>query len=196
MKQIISKSDVAKAIENLKDSGKKSTIAAIHAALGNKGSLSTVVKLKAEIEADAIAQGDSAEGLKAFRELWALAIEEGRKQKEAEAEEMRQALDALSAENQKLDGQVAGANNRIAEVEKQRDGLVSDLAKANERVAATRATADQNANKLADALERIGALQASHAKELASLRQQLASAEKQAHAFELKLARTEARLEK
>jgi hypothetical protein len=64
------------------------------------------------------------------------------------------------------------------------DGLVSDLAKANERVAATRVTADQNASKLADALERIGSLQASHAKELAGLRQQLASAEKQAHGFD------------
>jgi len=196
MKQVITKENVVQAVQSLKSAGKKATIAAIHAALANRGSLSTVVKLKAEIEADALAQGDSPEGLKAFRELWALALEEGRKQKEVEAEELRQGLDALAAENEKLDGQVAAANSRIADVEKQRDGMVSELAKANDQVTLARATGEQNANKLADALERIAKLQEAQAKEVADLRQQLSSAEKQAHALELKLARVEAKLEK
>ena len=196
MKPIITKENVSQAVQSLKAVGKKPTIAAIHAALGNRGSLSTVVKLKAEMEADSLAQGDSPEGLKAFRELWALALEEGRKQKEIEAEELRQALDAFAAENEKLDGQVAAATNRIVEVEKQRDGMVAELAKANDQVTVARATGEQNANKLAEALERIAKLQEAQAKELADLRQQLSSAEKQAHALELKLARAEAKLEK
>jgi len=196
MKQIITKKHLAEAVESLKASGKKPTIAAIHAALGNRGSLSTVVKLKAEIEADAVAQGDSSEGLRAFRELWALATQEGRKQKEIEAQELRQTLETFSTENEKLDGQLAAVNGRIAEVEKQRDGLMTELAKANDQVKTARDAGEQTTKKLADALERIADLQKTQAKEVADLRRQLASAEKQAHAFELKLARAEAKLEK
>ena len=74
--------------------------------------------------------------------------------------------------------------------------MVTELAKANDQVTIARAAGEQNANKLAAALERIAKLQEAQAKEVADLRQQLASAEKQAHALELKLARAEAKLEK
>ena len=88
MKAIITKDDVAGAIEKLKASSKKTTLQAIHAALGNRGSISTLVKLKAEIEAGAVAVRDDEEGLKAFRDLWALAIEEGKKVKEEVEEDL------------------------------------------------------------------------------------------------------------
>ncbi|MDA1274394.1 MAG: hypothetical protein O2960_10130 [Verrucomicrobia bacterium] len=45
-------------------------------------------------------------------------------------------------------------------------------------------------------MERIAGLQETHAKESADLRKELAIAEKQARAFELKLASAEAKLEK
>jgi chromosome segregation ATPase len=196
MKAIITKEDVARAIGSLKAAGKKPTIAAIHAALANKGSLSTVVKLKAEIEADAVDERDSEEGLRAFRELWSLAVAEGRKQMDAECQELREARDAMTAESQKLDGEVAAANERVAELETQRDGLHADLAKANEQVTAARANGEQNAVRAAEVLERMATMQEAHAKELADLRQQLSDAQKAAHSVELRLARAEAKLEK
>ena len=154
------------------------------------------MKLKAEVEAEALTQADSPEGIRAFRELWALAFDERRKQKEIEAEELRQALDALATENEKLDAHLTAANSRMAEVEKQRDGLVAELAKANDQVTAARAAGEQHSTKLAEALERTTKLQEAHAKELADLRLQLATTERQAHSLELKLARAEAKLEK
>ena len=196
MKQLITKQDVSQAIDSLKAAGKKPTLTAIHAALNNRGSMSTIVKLKAEIESEALDQKDSEDGLKAFREVWAMAVEEGRKQKEAEIEELRQALDAMAAECQSMEGQVAASNDRLKQLESQRDGMVSELAKANEQVTAARATGEQNATKLADALERMGKLQGDHAAEITSLRKELAEALAKSHETELKLARAEAKLEK
>jgi chromosome segregation ATPase len=196
MKQIITKQDVAQAINSLKTAGKKPTLTAIHAALNNKGSLSTLVKLKAEIESEALDEKDSEEGLKAFRDVWAMAVEEGRQQKENEIAELRQALDAMSAESQIMEGQVAAANDRAKQLETQRDSLVAEVQKANEQVTIARATGEQNANKLADTLERLAKLQGDHSTELSKLRQELADALKKAHETELKLARAEARLEK
>jgi len=196
MKAIITKQDVAKAVESLKTAGKKTTISALHAALGNKGSLSTVVKLKAELEADALIERDSEEGLKAFRELWALAVEEGRKQQEGETRELREALDAVAAESQKLDGEVAAAKERVAELEEQRERMLVELATSHEQVTTARASGEQHAGKAAESWERIAKMQEAHAKEVSDLRQQLADAQKIAHTVELKLARAEARLEK
>ena len=196
MKALIVRQDVAKAIDSLKAVGKKPTIQAIHSALGNRGSLSTLVKLKAEIEADAVVERDSEEGLKAFREVWALAVQEGRNQKDAAAEEMRQALDAMAAESQKMEGEVAVAAERAAALEQGRAELTAELTKANERVTAVRATSEQNATKLSEALETLAKIQQSHAAELADLRQQLTEAVKRSHTLEVKLARAEAKLEK
>jgi hypothetical protein len=63
MKQIITKEEVGKAIIDLVGQGKKPTLAALHAALNNRGSMSTLVRLKAEIEAASQPAGDSPEGL-------------------------------------------------------------------------------------------------------------------------------------
>ena len=72
MKQIITKDDVAKAIQDLVEKGKKPSLAAIHASLNGRGSMSTLVRLKAEIDATAKSDADSPEELKAFREIWSM----------------------------------------------------------------------------------------------------------------------------
>lgn len=102
----------------------------------------------------------------------------------------------MAAESQKQDGEVAAASERVAGLEKQRDGLHADLAKANEQVTAARATGEQNALRAVEVLERMATMQEAHAKDLADLRKQLSDAQKAAHTVELKLARAEARLEK
>jgi hypothetical protein len=53
MKQIITNEEVSKAMADLATQGKKPTLSALHAALNNRGSMSTLVRLKAEIEAAA-----------------------------------------------------------------------------------------------------------------------------------------------
>jgi len=92
MKQILIKEDVVKVIGDLVGQGKKPTLAALHAALNNRGSMSTLVRLKAEIEAAAQPVTDSPDALKTFRDVWALAVEEGRQQQSAVLAELRESI--------------------------------------------------------------------------------------------------------
>src|ERR1017187_9922873 len=103
MKQVLTKQDVVKALAELSAKGKKATLAMLHAAVGNRGSMSTLVRIKGEIEAEAQPVEDSAEALHAFREIWALAVEQGRKQQESVLFECRESLKVLCAENERFD---------------------------------------------------------------------------------------------
>ena len=155
MKAILTKDDVAAAISKLKAAGKKTTLQAIHAALDNRGSISTLVRLKAEVEAGAVAERDSEEGLRAFRDLWALAIDEGKKVKEAEIAELREALDATADEAERAQGETLAVRERLTAIEAQRDSLISDLAAANAAVTTSRADGAEHSSKIAEVLERV-----------------------------------------
>jgi len=192
MKVIITKDDVAGAIQKLKASGKKTTLQAIHAALGNRGSISTLVKLKAEIEAGAVAVRDDEEGLKAFRDLWALAIDEGKKVKDAEIAELREALDAIADEAEKAQGETLAVRERLTAIEAQRDSLISDLAAANAAVTASRADGAEHSSKIADVLERVAKLQESHAHDRHRLELEIRTEHDRAHKLEIELAKLQA----
>ena len=109
MKQLLSKEDVAKAIAELSAKGRKPTLVALHAALDHRGSMSTLVRLKSELESAAQPVADSEEALKAFRQVWDLAFDEGRKQQEEVIAELRENLRVLATENERLDGIATGA---------------------------------------------------------------------------------------
>ena len=134
MKQIITKEEVGKAILDLAGQGKKPTLAAVHAALNNRGSMSTLVRLKAEIEAAAQPVTDSPEGLKAFREVWALAVDEGRKQQDAVLVELRESVKALATENERLEGTALAAQNHAAEIEQAKSRAETELSRVKTHV--------------------------------------------------------------
>ncbi len=79
--------------------------------------MSTLVRLKSESEAAAKPASDSPEGLKALREIWALAVEEGRAQQEAITAELRENLASPAAENERLEVTAMAASNRVAELQ-------------------------------------------------------------------------------
>ena len=60
---------------------------------------------------------DSSEGLKAFRVVWALAVDEGRKQQDAVLLELRDSIKALATENERLEGTAMAAQNHATELE-------------------------------------------------------------------------------
>jgi hypothetical protein len=199
MKQVINKDEVGKAIQDLVGQGKKPTLAAVHAALNNRGSMSTLVRLKAEIEAAAQPVNDSADGLKAFREIWALAVDEGRRQQEAVVLELRESVKALAMENERLEGVVLAANNHVAEAEQAKTRAEAQLTQMKDQIdgelkqakaALTEATAES-----ANALKRLSELQASCAAHVAGLQAELTAAVRRAHDFELQLVRANALLE-
>jgi chromosome segregation ATPase len=194
MKAIITRQEVAAAIDSLQSAGKKPTLQAIHAAIGAKGSFSTIQKLRAEIEADAATGQDSNEALQVFRQLWAKAVEEGKALKEAECAELREALAAVERENERAAGELIAADLRRTELEHQCNKLIGDLAQANEQVTAAYLAGKQTANKLSAALEHIENLQTRHAAVETDLRHEVTKAEASAHENGIALARTEAKL--
>jgi chromosome segregation ATPase len=199
MKQILTKEEVGKAIQDLVGQGKKPTLAAVHATLNNRGSMSTLVRLKAEIEAAAQPETDSPDGLKAFREVWALAVDEGRKQQEVVLAELRDSIKALATENESLEGAAMAAQNHAAELEQAKSRAETELSHVRAQVdgelkqAKTGLTAATT--QAAGALQKLAEVQASHALQVAALQADLTSAVHKAHDLELQLVRSTALLE-
>jgi flagellar biosynthesis regulator FlaF len=199
MKQIITKEEVGKAILDLAGQGKKPTLAAVHAALNNRGSMSTLVRLKAEIEAAAQPVTDAPEGLKAFREVWALAVDEGRKQQEAVPMELRESVKALATENERLEGTALAAQNHAAEIEQAKSRAETELSRVKTHVEGdlkqAKTALSEATTQAAGALQKLAETQAAHATQVAALQADLTAAVRKAHELELQLVRAVALLE-
>jgi len=185
MKQVLNKELVKKAIEDLKANGKKVTLVALHAALGNRGSMSTLVQLKAELESADHPATDSEEGLKAFREVWALAREEGRKQQEAVITDLQNDLKTLVLENERLEGAATASANQVEEFKQAKLDSEAALANAKSLLAKNQEALIQAGQETKAALEKVAAEQTAHQ----STQQELAKAIQKAHALELEVVR-------
>jgi chromosome segregation ATPase len=185
MKQVLDKELVKNAIEALKASGKKVTLVALHAALGNRGSMSTLVQLKAELESADQPDNDSEEGLKAFREVWALAREEGRRQQETVITDLQSDLKTLVLENERLEGAATAAANQVEEFKQTKLDSEAALANAKSLLAKNQDALIQAGKETKVALEKVAAEQAAHH----STQQELAKAIQKAHALELEVVR-------
>jgi chromosome segregation ATPase len=199
MKQILAKEDVERAMADLSAKGRKTTLAALHAALDHRGSMSTLVRLKAEIEAAAQPVTDSPEGLKAFREVWALAVDEGRKQQDAVLVELRESVKALSTENERLEGTALAAQNHAAEIEQAKSRAETELSRVKTHVEGEMKQAKtalaEATTQAAGALQKLAEAQAAHATQVAALQADLTAAVRKAHELELQLVRAVALLE-
>jgi hypothetical protein len=199
MKQILAKEDVERAMADLSAKGRKTTLAALHAALDHRGSMSTLVRLKAEIEAAAQPVTDSPEGLKAFREVWALAVDEGRKQQDAVLVELRESVKALATENERLEGTALAAQNHAAEIEQAKSRAETELSRVKTHVEGEMKQAKtalaEATTQAAGALQKLAEAQAAHATQVAALQADLTAAVRKAHELELQLVRAVALLE-
>jgi len=199
MKQILTKDEVAKTIQNLLGQGKKPTLATVHAAMNNRGSMSTLVRFKAEIDAAAQSQADSPDALKAFREVWALAVEEGRKQQNAVLADLRESVKALATENERLEGTAIAAQNHAGDLEDGRTRAERELQQIRARVDGelqqAKTAFSAASTQAADALQKLAEAQAAHAAQIATLQADVTSAVRKAHELELQLVRAKALLE-
>ena len=201
MKKILQKDEVAKIRATLTtEKGKKPTIAALHAALGNRGSLSTLVKLVAEIEADERPTTEAGDAFRTFREMWRLAMDEGQKEAELTIKELKAVQFTLCQENERLDAAASVAQERMVVLEKEKSDLALDFAQAkakleNQLAQAQAALAEAN-GRTSQAFEKLSQVQAAHASELAALHTDLDAATKAQHTAEIELATCKARLDK
>jgi len=198
MKQIITKEEVGKAILDLVGQNKKPTLAALHAALGHRGSMSTLVRLKSEIEA-AQTMADSPEGLKAFREVWSSAVNEGREKQDAVIVELRESIKALATENERLEGTAVSAQNHAVELEQAKSCAEAELSQVKTQIEGERKHAmtalAEATTQAAGALQKLAEAQAAHAAQVTVLQSDLTGAVRKAHELELQLVRAEALLE-
>jgi chromosome segregation ATPase len=199
MKQVLTKEDVSKAIADLAQQGKRPTLAAIHAALNHRGSMSTLVRLKSELQAAAQSPNDSPEALNAFRQTWAMAVAEGRQQQDVVVAELRESVGAVAAENERLEGLLVAAQNRSRELDEARSRAESGLRELEARVQAeldeTRSAAAEANAKAAGALGRLAETQEKHAKQMAALQSERDDAVTKAHEMEIRFVRAQALLE-
>ncbi|HZR19805.1 MAG TPA: DNA-binding protein [Verrucomicrobiae bacterium] len=199
MKQVITKEDVSSAMNDLNAQGKKPTLVAIHAVLNHRGSMSTLVRLKGEIDAEAQRPTDSAEALEAFREVWDLARNEERKEQEGAASDLRQSLQALAAENERLEGTATAAQKRAKELEEAKLTAEADLqllsTSAERDLSRATSTIRDAGLQAAKALQDLADARGAHATQMAALQSDLTTAQRTAHEFELQLVRANALLE-
>src|SRR5581483_430769 len=198
MKQIVTKDDVARTMAELNARGKKPTLAALHAALGGRGSMTTLVRLKAEI-LDHQPSTESQEALISFREIWARALDEGRKEQEHSLCDLRETVAALTAECDRLHGVAMAAQNRATELQTKCSEGELENQRAQVRfqaeVSRLRDELDAARQQVSAALVRVTEIQEACHKELQSSRVELQSVRRVAHEFELNLTRAAALLE-
>ena len=144
--------------------------------------MSTLLRLKAEIEGSPAPIADSPTGLKTFREVWTLAVTEGRQQQEGVIAQLREELKAVATENERLDGLAVEYAHAKETAEAERDRLVVEQSTLQAGLVKEAEQTNQVLGELAE--ER-----AARAKELATMRQELAHEVQKVHQMELELVR-------
>ena len=192
MKQVINKEMMKQAIADLKSKGQKVNANTIYAALGFRGSMSTIHRLKAEVDADEQQpEKVSEEGLATFREVWALAREEGRKLMESVNSELKQDLLTMAQDNERLETEAITAAHRTDECQKAKSDVEVELATAKRQLANSQEALVQAAKDTQSALEKYAAEQTAHQ----TTQQELKKAIEKAHESELTAVRCSALLE-
>jgi hypothetical protein len=195
MKAVITKEDVSKAMAEIRGKGKEPTFALLHAALNYRGSMSTLTRLKSEVDADEQRVNETSEEMQAFRQIWAKAAGEGRKQEESLIAELQERVAALMGENERLECVTMAAQQRADELEKENHLAVDVMSQTRIRIegelslakSATAAASAQAANalqQLADTRSQVILLQG-----------EVAAAVARAREIELKMARAQALLD-
>lgn len=192
MKKIITKEAVEKAYDGLKAQGKTTTAAALFVALGSRGSLSTITRFRDEIERERSTPRDDSESpdfLGLAKNLWAVAYQAGVAKYEPKVAELTEAMAVADRENEELEVEADGREQRLVEIEAAREQALTDLTAARAESLAARAASADQANKL------IG-VQDTHARETTALRERLDAQtelshtqETRIHELELELAR-------
>lgn len=199
MKPVITKEEVGGAIRQLAAQGKKPTLVALHAALDHRGSMSTLVRLKAEIDAEAQRPTDSPDALDAFREVWDLARAAGRKEQEQALAELRESIKALALENERLEGAAGAAQKRAADLEAAKSDTDAELNRlrisAEHDLSQATITISNAGSQAAKALQDLAEARNAYATRFATLQAELTAAHQTAHEFELQLVRARTLLE-
>jgi chromosome segregation ATPase len=185
---LITKEDVTKAIAALKTAGIKTTRQAVHAFMGSKGSMSTVVKFMRELESEEKKTSATPEEEEAFHTIWNSAKDEGRAERDETIKDLEDAITTLSSEVEALTGESTALRAQAADAIKKHEEAAAREIKLRDDLTSATEKGERNATKLVEVME-------NHQQEAQHLRLQLDQANSRAHAFELDLAGARAKLE-
>jgi chromosome segregation ATPase len=188
----ITKEDVRRVRDQLKAEGTKPTLDKIRAALGNIGSVTTIQGFKTELDEEEQAEKDSPEALQTFRDVWSMAVHEGRSQREVEVQDLKETIQALSDEVNRSDAeasasqlQAEGAVKKLEETVGTLNGTIDDLCKAreaSERYAAKLVeVGEEHAQEVSKLRDQVEVTRADHNRELHQLREQTEKENEQHH---------------
>ena len=153
--------DVKDVVDQLTANGKKPGPVAVRAALG-KGSMTTVVQhLRSLKEAD-LKKQDSPQALEKFRELWTFAVETGRSQLQSQVNDLTEAMESISNENMRYDGEIIALRQRLENAERVKGDTEAKLSKVREDLDVSRTLVTQQSSKLLETFEQ-------HNRELANV---------------------------
>jgi len=185
---IVTKENLARVREQLRAAGKKVTVGALRAGLGDQGSMSTIVKFKKELDEDEACSKDSPEALRAFRDCWSMAKQSGISQRDEEVQDLRDTIAALEADAQRFEGEALAAQVHAKELGRKLDEATDRFNGLSEELTRAREVAQCSASKLVTMMEE-------HTTCQMALREQMAALEKKNHELELELAKVVTRLE-
>lgn len=191
---------MAKAMHDLQANGKPVTLNSVHAALGFRGSMTTVNKLFKEIKASAKTTPEpDQEALKTFGEVWTRAMDAGRKQNAMIIEQQEADLQALGQENERLDGLVVAAQAQTETLQKEKSDLESQLTRATAGLGSqlnqAQAALVEAHGRAAQAFQQLSEAQRAHVEEIAFLQAELNKAVQKSHTAEMELVACKAKLE-
>lgn len=178
---------VEEAMATLSASGKEPTSTMVRALLG-KGSFSTILKHMRQVKGVAAASSDSAHALESFRQIWSEAVQAGRAQRDDEVADYEESLNALSVENDTLQGEIGASRATAEQASKKYEELLLRFNNVNDALSRAREEAATNSGTLLDITEK-------HHHEIERIRKELTQAQSRAHEFELKSVAAEAKLE-
>lgn len=119
----------------------------------------------------------------------------GRKEGDAEIEQLQNTLQALASENQAMDGASTATADTIRNIEAQRDELILEISESNKLLTEARAKVDQYSQRLSESQEKMESLREAHSRETAELREASLQVQERNREIEIKLAQAEAHLD-
>jgi hypothetical protein len=164
---LISKADLKRVINELREADTKPTYLNIRQALGNRGSFETIHKFKREIVDEELAAKDSPEFLKFVRAGWVVAVQEGRDQREDEINDHVVSAAELAEEAKKFQSEALANKILAADVADKLEDAIARLHESNDALSNARAASEGYAVKLVEVGER-------HQRELGALREEAA----------------------
>jgi chromosome segregation ATPase len=167
----ITPEDVAAATERIRIRKESPTVERIRAELGNRGSSSTILKYRQQLEKEEVAEPSTTNGeaLKAFTVIWKEAFDLGEASRNVDLENLRDDLESVKKEAEKEISLREKAEENLELSEVKIEKLVDDLSSAQKEASEARALEAKIREKLSILVEELRTTERANAQKIEEL---------------------------